>query len=318
MADPKERFGLALGGLGGFNLHGAGVLAAVKEKGRVPALVTATSGQILVLAAWIEGRDARDFLLRPDAPSSTAWTALLGMEGVFAPAPGASLSGALSAIAEDPSLLRDPFALASNALPARRYVPTIRQEVFEQAAKTLAEAPFGVAFPVFDDAVGEELLCANARASALLPERSKTIGIDPETIRSGLWLESYGHADAPSGRIDGAYSRCVLAYELRGCDEALIASPLPTSWGPAPPRTRADAANWSLRLPFANSVRADLRRLQGDLDLAAAGLLRDPSLRLKRFSVCAPDRTHGLFEWFPEKEEVWEGAKAKAETLLAA
>ncbi len=40
----------ALAGLGGFNAHGAGFLAAASEHRVVPDLVTATSGQIIVLA----------------------------------------------------------------------------------------------------------------------------------------------------------------------------------------------------------------------------------------------------------------------------
>ena len=47
----------ALAGLGGFNAHGAGFLTAASECGVVPDLVTATSGQIVVLADWLRGKD---------------------------------------------------------------------------------------------------------------------------------------------------------------------------------------------------------------------------------------------------------------------
>jgi hypothetical protein len=40
----------ALAGLDGFNAHGAGFLAAADNAGLVPNIVTATSGQILVVA----------------------------------------------------------------------------------------------------------------------------------------------------------------------------------------------------------------------------------------------------------------------------
>ena len=47
----------ALAGLGGFNAHGAGFLAAAAECEIAPDLVTATSGQIVVVADWLQGKD---------------------------------------------------------------------------------------------------------------------------------------------------------------------------------------------------------------------------------------------------------------------
>ena len=47
----------ALAGLGGFNAHGAGFLAAAAAGNVVPDLVTVTSGQILVLADWLQHKD---------------------------------------------------------------------------------------------------------------------------------------------------------------------------------------------------------------------------------------------------------------------
>jgi len=42
-------------GLGGFNAHSAGFLTAVGELGVKPDLVTATSGQIIILGEWLRG-----------------------------------------------------------------------------------------------------------------------------------------------------------------------------------------------------------------------------------------------------------------------
>jgi len=55
----------ALAGLGGFNAHGAGFLAAATTSKMVPDLVTATSGQILVLADWLQGEDLEQALVSP-------------------------------------------------------------------------------------------------------------------------------------------------------------------------------------------------------------------------------------------------------------
>jgi hypothetical protein len=53
---PKLTTAFALAGLGGFNAHGAGFLAAASKCGVVPDLVTATSGEIVVLADWLQHR----------------------------------------------------------------------------------------------------------------------------------------------------------------------------------------------------------------------------------------------------------------------
>ena len=64
------RLAFALAGLGGFNAHGAGFLAAAARWGVTPDLVTATSGQILVLADWLRGeKDLRASLVSPERPA---------------------------------------------------------------------------------------------------------------------------------------------------------------------------------------------------------------------------------------------------------
>ena len=57
------RLAFALAGLGGFNAHGAGFLTAASEFGVKPDLVTATSGQVLVLGEWLRGTDLKNFLI---------------------------------------------------------------------------------------------------------------------------------------------------------------------------------------------------------------------------------------------------------------
>jgi hypothetical protein len=56
----------ALAGLGGFNAHGAGFLVAASDCGVVPNLVTATSGQIVVLADWLQGDNLENLLVDPE------------------------------------------------------------------------------------------------------------------------------------------------------------------------------------------------------------------------------------------------------------
>jgi hypothetical protein len=56
----------ALAGLGGFNAHGAGFLTAASACEVVPDLVTATSGQIVVLAAWLQHKNLEELLVSAD------------------------------------------------------------------------------------------------------------------------------------------------------------------------------------------------------------------------------------------------------------
>lgn len=86
----------ALAGLGGFNAHGAGFLQAARDNDYWPDLVTATSGQILVLADYLarepdlrRGLIDRNLARSPAAQLNIAW---FGYPGVFAPAYGAALS----------------------------------------------------------------------------------------------------------------------------------------------------------------------------------------------------------------------------------
>src|SRR5690349_257874 len=80
----------ALAGLGGFNAHGAGFLQAARDNQVEPHLVTATSGQIVVLAAYLRGEaDLKKGLIDKsieENPFAPLQIALMGYPGVFEPA----------------------------------------------------------------------------------------------------------------------------------------------------------------------------------------------------------------------------------------
>lgn len=85
----ETRLAFALAGLGGFNAHGAGSPQAARDHEIEPDLVTATSGQIVVLAAYLKGaKDLRQGLIDKtleDDPFAQLRIALLGNPGVFKP-----------------------------------------------------------------------------------------------------------------------------------------------------------------------------------------------------------------------------------------
>src|SRR5947209_640775 len=86
----QTRLAFALAGLGGFNAHGAGFLQAARDNEVEPDLITATSGQIVVLAAYLKGEtDLRKGLIErslEDNPLAQMRIALFGYPGVFEPA----------------------------------------------------------------------------------------------------------------------------------------------------------------------------------------------------------------------------------------
>jgi hypothetical protein len=84
-----EDTAFALAGLGGVNAHGAGFVKAARDCGVKPALITVTSGQIVVLADWLQHKDLKKELIDPAlehniiAQLAVAFT---GDPGVFQPA----------------------------------------------------------------------------------------------------------------------------------------------------------------------------------------------------------------------------------------
>lgn len=129
------RLAFALAGLGGFNAHGAGFLAAATKWDVKPELVTVTSGQILVLVDWLRGEtNLRASLVSPareNNPLAQLQTALFGYPGVFRPA----YHEAIARLASVPDLREGLLNIfADRVLPAQQFVPARSDASFEDAA----------------------------------------------------------------------------------------------------------------------------------------------------------------------------------------
>jgi hypothetical protein len=142
----KTTTAFALAGLGGFNAHGAGFLAAASDCGVVPNLVTATSGQIVVLADWLQGDNLEKLLIDPElehnALAQLAVT-LSGDPGVFRPA----YLEAIKRWWTPPWGNSLAEGLFNRLFPAQLYVPTRKPadfttiaRVFNDEAKARREA----------------------------------------------------------------------------------------------------------------------------------------------------------------------------------
>jgi hypothetical protein len=130
----------ALAGLGGFNAHGAGFLQAARDNEIEPDLVTATSGQIVVLAAYLKGAtDLKKGLIDKaleDNPFAQLRIALLGYPGVFEPA----VTEAVARILALPYLGIGIDFFANRFLPAQLYKPTRTVETIEELADTFNDS----------------------------------------------------------------------------------------------------------------------------------------------------------------------------------
>ena len=114
-----NKLAFALAGLGGFNAHGAGFLTAARELAVEPDLVTATSGQIIVLGEWLRGTDLKTFLIdpaQPRGPLGTLLTASAGDPGIFRPAVPEYWQRWMRWPAA-------PSEIAARLFPAQEYVP---------------------------------------------------------------------------------------------------------------------------------------------------------------------------------------------------
>jgi hypothetical protein len=338
MAETKLAFALA--GLGGFNAHGAGFLQAARDNNIEPDLVTATSGQIVILAAYLKGvKDLKEGLIDKaleDDPLAPLRIALLGYPGVFAPA----VTEAVARILAPPYLGMGIDYFAKRYLPAQLYKPTRTAETIEELADTLNESRIGVVFNAYNPATGEGVLFGNDAArermqtktsiSVLSDQRSrdpriaKPIGtelailaITPGAIESALWLSLYGFADIPNRRMDGAYHRSCILSELHDFDRVIVCRPLANGWvSDALPMSYFDVQDWNTEMWFSVGYKAEVDAMKRINSLIASGVITDPNYKLVDILEVEPATPAGYFNYFIERDSVFEGARSEADALF--
>ncbi|CAL75847.1 hypothetical protein; putative signal peptide [Bradyrhizobium sp. ORS 278] len=336
------RVAFALAGLGGLNAHGAGFLDTARAWGVTPDLVTATSGQVLVLSAWLQGLDLRDQLISSDLardPGSQLRTVLFGYPGVFRPA----YAEALARIASWPDWRDGPFnVLADRLLPAQQYVPLRSEADFMQAAETLNGSAIGVVFNTYDPETGTGSLYGNDAARALLPSEKSIRNahavrarqsaakrdlryasditaermirpITPEAIKAALWLSLYGFTKLPGGQMDGAYHRASIISELHGFDRIFAVRPLANGWQGHAPQNWFEVQDWTTEMWFSVGYKAEVDALKRINDLIAAGVITDPRYKSVELVEIQPETPAGYFNYFVERGEVYENAVAATE-----
>jgi hypothetical protein len=306
------KMAVALGGFGGFNLHGAGILTALNEQGIMPDLFTATSGQIVVLAEWLQGHDVHALLTQEpgSGPMQTLSLALKGHPGVFRPASRENAARWFDI----------PLTMAGvieRLLPARQFISEIPHERFEDIAAVLNAAEVGVVFNTYDFRAGEGMLHGNRAAYDLMPPDTKLVPITPNAVQSALWLYLYGFEEAPEGLIDGAYHRSIILAELHAFHDVYVACPFPTSWTGPTPSNSFEVEDWKIKQWFSNAYKAEVTRLRRVIDLISRRALRDPGYVIRNLTEIPVGSNWGYFDYFTEKDEVFQEALAAGRTAFA-
>jgi len=336
------RIAFALAGLGGFNAHGAGFLAAAKKWDVKPELVTATSGQILVVADWLSGKDLRASLISPGRdgnPLAQLQTAFFGYPGVFRPA----YREALERFASWPNT-HDGFLkiAADRLLPAQEYVPERSDADFQTAADLFNASAIGVVFNSYDPKTGKGFLYGNEAARKLLPSEKAIINthaahvrtsdlphdmryvsdvsdeheihpITAEALKSALWLSLYGFRSIPDGKMDGAYYRSCIVSELHVFDRIFVARPLANGWYGKQPSNWFDVQDWNCEMWFSVGYKAEVDALKRINDLIEAGVISSDKFKKVELIEIEPETPAGYFHYFVERNQVYERAYEIAE-----
>jgi hypothetical protein len=301
----------ALAGLGGFNAHGAGFLTAAREIGVRPDMVTATSGQVIVLAEWLRGTDLKSFLIEPSRPTGVLGTLMLavtGDPGIFRPA----LPEYWQRWTSWPAT---PAEFAARLLPAQEFLPLRSDTYLGEIADLLNSAPFGVVFNAYDPAHGIGALFGNAVASSRWTDGDLR-SITGEAIRAALWLSLYGFDGLPGGLMDGAYHRPCVVAELHPFDRIYAVRPLAQGWRGKVPSSWFDVQDWQTEMWFSAAYAAEVADMQRINRLIDKGALTDPRYRKIELIEIATDHPAGYFNYFAERPEIFDAAYRKARDVL--
>jgi hypothetical protein len=331
------RLAFALAGLGGFNAHGAGFLQAARDNEIKPDLVTATSGQIVVLAAYLKGTtDLKKGLVDKaleDNPLAQLQIALLGYPGVFKPA----VTEAVARFLTPPYLGMGIDFFANRFLPAQVYKPARTAETIKELADTFNDSHIGVVFNAYNPTSGEGVLFGNDAArermktetsiSVLCDQKSRDpriakpsgkeqaiLAITPMAIESALWLSLYGFADIPNRQMDGAYHRSCILSELHNFDRVIVCRPLANGWlRDKLPKSYFDVQDWNTEMWFSVGYKAEVDAMKRINRLIHSGAITDPSYKLVDIQEIEPTTPAGYFNYFIERDAVFEDARSKAD-----
>ena len=285
----RTRSAVALGGLAGNNAHGAGFLEALRRSGKVPRMVTCTSGQILHVAKWLQGVDIQVFFeesLQQTQPfgswldGNLIYKQLSANSQVIRPSTGEFPLDVLANIGRswhrawtDPtnfSLFRELY----NVMPARSLVPAFPGDFYSGIADALNGAKIGVVFNAYNFEDGREYVYMNEAALTLTGKKLGIHGnkswidyqpINAATAEQALYLYQYGFK-ASTQTVDGAYVRDVVLSEIPSenneIDRIAAVRPQPDNWLGGPPLSNVDLQSLQTQVAFNATYIGERERIR--------------------------------------------------------
>ncbi len=261
---------LALGGLGGGNAFGAGVLTALTDLDIYPDVITCTSGMVAWTALYLAGADLPEELRKGEAMQS-----LDGVPELFKPAVTGALALKFNQKAIQASLLNwmKPITsfndFADAAMPVRLFDPFLTDAQLDAYATALRDSEVGVIFNAYEPTSGTEILFANDAARRRVPldnmEGRRIEEITPTGVESALWLSHYGYT-RPDGRpqmaIDGAYRRQFILQEVMNATRLFVARPEHRKYLGRMPRNQLEQKVFETYLWFSAAYRSEMQTIR--------------------------------------------------------
>lgn len=308
--DDMPVVGMALGGIGGFNAHDAGVLAAAHACDLEPDVITCTSGAIFWTYQYLTNPEGIRAEVERQAEAvsgaNALRVALMGDPGVFAPAYASYWTRWLSP--PDGPPVRN---LLDRLFPAQVYQSTRPKERFAAMAEAFTGTRIPIMFNAYAVKSGRELVFCNDAAFAFLDRSPKQVRlhdipgedmsteyrpIDTAAVQTALWLTLYGFSNEYEGEtaIDGAYQRQVIMSELKNCDVIYAIKPQASAWSARPPANYFEVQDFNTEMWFNTSFAAEVAGLRADTSREAA---RGP-IRIEPITLHRP---LGYFNYFVER-----------------
>ncbi|MBV9163218.1 MAG: hypothetical protein JO281_17055 [Pseudonocardiales bacterium] len=333
MANETNTVGLALGGIGGFNAHDAGVLKAAYDLGVRPDVISCTSGAIFWTYLFLTNPEEIPAEVQRQADAvhgvNALWVAAFGYPKIFAPATRQYWARWMTPW--------NPFSVnefLDRLLPAQVYEPTRTTADFEGIAQAFNDSKTPVIFNAYVIAEGRELLFVNEAASDFLDDIKKDLqrifaplpfgpdlpdgeavealpwrGIDAEAVKTALWLVLYGfgHKYEDKVTIDGAYRRQVILSELTKCERVYVVKPQPTAWAGVPPANYFDVQDFNTEMWFNSSYASERAALK------YADEQRNDPTKVVEITM---DRPLGFFNYFVERMKTYKDGYDQAKELF--
>jgi hypothetical protein len=142
--------------------------------------------------------------------------------------------------------------------------------------------------------------------------------ITAKAVQSALWLSLYGFDNLPQADlIDGAYLRACIVSELHTFDRIFVARPLSEGWPGRGPRNWFEVQDWQTEMWFSTGYKAEVDTLLQINGLLKAGHLKGKYKQVDLIEI-APSRPAGFFNYFIERERVFDDAYTLAKENFAA